>query len=108
MHINIEVAKPVLSNKIGGLSGSSIKPIAVRCVYELSNLGLPIIGCGGVVRWEDAVEFILAGASAVQIGSAVSTSWLGIFDDINRGIKSYLARKGYDSIKELIGIARSR
>lgn len=108
MHINIDVAKPVLSNKIGGLSGSSIKPIAVRCVYELSNLDLPIIGCGGITTWEDAIEFILAGASAVQIGSAVSISWLGIFDDINHGIKSYLERKGYASIRELVGLARSR
>ncbi len=108
MHINIEVAKPVLSNKIGGLSGPSIKPIAIRCVYELGSLDIPIIGCGGVTRWEDAIEFILAGASAIQIGSAVSISWLNIFDEINEGIKNYLARKGYKNIKELIGIARSR
>ncbi len=106
MHINIEVAKPVLSNKIGGLSGSAIKPIAVRTVYELSTLDIPIIGCGGIARWEDAIEFILAGASAIQVGSAVSISWLNIFDEINEGIKSYLVRKGYNSIKELIGLAR--
>ncbi|GIU71448.1 MAG: dihydroorotate dehydrogenase [Candidatus Nitrosocaldaceae archaeon] len=107
MHINIEVCKPVLSNKIGGLSGLPIKPIAVRCVYELSNaVDIPIIGCGGISRWEDAIEFILAGASAIQIGSAVSISWLNIFNEINKGIKSYLERKGFNSIKELIGIAR--
>lgn len=107
MHINIEVCKPVLSNRVGGLSGPAIKPIAVRSVYELSSLDMPIIGCGGVTRWEDAIEFILAGASAVQIGSAISVSWLNIFNEINEGIKSYLVRKGYKNIKELIGIARS-
>ncbi|RMF28965.1 MAG: dihydroorotate dehydrogenase [Candidatus Nitrosothermus koennekii] len=107
MHINIEICKPVLSNKIGGLSGLPIKPIAVRCVYELSNtVDIPIIGCGGISRWEDAIEFILAGASAIQIGSAISISWLNIFNEINKGIKSYLERKGFNSIKELIGIAR--
>ncbi len=106
MHINIEACKPVLSNKVGGLSGRAIKPIAVRCVYELSkSLDIPIIGCGGISSWEDAIEFILAGASAIQVGSSLSTSWLGIFNEINEGIKRYLERKGFKSIKEAIGIA---
>ncbi len=107
MHINIEVQKVVLSNTFGGLSGPAIKHIAIRCVYELSDiLDIPIIGCGGITRWEDAIEFILAGASAIQIGSAISISWLSIFDEINQGIKGYLERKGVKSIKELIGVAR--
>ncbi len=107
MHINIEVQRHVLSNKFGGLSGPAIKPIAIRCVYELHNaLNIPIIGCGGITKWEDAIEFILAGASAIQIGSAISSSWLNIFNEINHGIKLYLERKGFKSIKELIGIAR--
>ncbi|MEK6944814.1 MAG: dihydroorotate dehydrogenase, partial [Thermoproteota archaeon] len=63
MAIDVETERPILSNKIGGLSGTPIKPVAVRCVYEISTMyDIPIIGCGGVSSWEDAVEFILAGA----------------------------------------------
>ena len=69
MTIDIETGMPVLSNKIGGLSGKSIKHIAIRCVYEISkNLQIPVIGCGGIFTWQDAIEFLLAGASAVPIG----------------------------------------
>ncbi|MFQ6025831.1 MAG: dihydroorotate dehydrogenase, partial [Nitrosopumilaceae archaeon] len=72
MAIDVETKMPTLSNKIGGLSGPAIKPIALRCVYEISTeFDIPIIGCGGVSNWEDVIEFFLAGASAVQIGSAV-------------------------------------
>lgn len=69
MAIDTETFRPILSNKFGGLSGPSIKPIAVRCVYEIfENVKIPIVGCGGVSDWQDAVEFFLAGASAVQFG----------------------------------------
>ncbi len=105
MVIDVERCMPVLSNRVGGLSGRSIKPIAVRCVYELYREGIPVIGCGGVYDWSDAIEFILAGASAVQIGSAIGDRWLHVFNDINLGISSYLRRKGFKSIKELIGLA---
>ncbi len=105
MVIDIERCIPVLSNRVGGLSGRSIKPIAVRCVYELYREGIPVIGCGGIYDWSDAIEFILAGASAIQIGSAIGDRWLDVFNDINLGISSYLRRKGFESIKELIGLA---
>jgi len=105
MVIDVERCMPVLSNRVGGLSGRSIKPIAVRCVYELYREGIPVIGCGGVYDWSDTIEFILAGASAVQIGSAIGDRWLHVFNDINLGISSYLRRKGFNSIKELIGLA---
>ncbi|MCK4424450.1 dihydroorotate dehydrogenase, partial [Candidatus Bathyarchaeota archaeon] len=73
MAIDPETATPILSNKIGGLSGPAIKPIAVRCVYEIYEIvTVPIIGCGGITSWRDAVGFLLAGASAVQIGTAVA------------------------------------
>ena len=72
MAIDAETQRPILSNGIGGLSGTPIKPIALRCVYEISSrYDVPVIGCGGISTWQDAVEFILAGASAVQVGSAV-------------------------------------
>ncbi len=88
MTIDIQTCSPVLSNKIGGLSGRSIKPVAVRTVYEISKkIGIPVIGCGGIFTWEDAVEFILAGASAVQIGSGIGNIGINIFKIISRNVQ---------------------
>ncbi len=107
MAIDVETEQPILSNKIGGLSGTPIKPIAVRCVYEISSkFNIPIIGCGGISTWEDAVEFILAGSSAVQIGSAVGDNWIQVFDQINNGIRQYMNRKGFSTIEEMVGRAK--
>ena len=107
MAIDVETGRPILSHKIGGLSGSPIKPIAVRCVYEISSkFDIPIVGCGGVSSWEDAVEFLLAGASAVQVGSAVGEKWTGVFSEINNGISKYMERKNFTKIKEMVGIAK--
>ena len=107
MAINVETRKPVLSNKIGGLSGTPIKPIAVRCVYEISSkFDVPIIGCGGISTWEDAVEFILAGACAVQFGSVLGEHWTEVFADINIGIQNYMEQNGYSSIGEMVGRAK--
>ena len=109
MAIDAETARPILSNKFGGLSGTPIKPIALRCVYEIaSKHKIPIIGCGGISSWEDAIEFFLAGASAIQIGSSIGDNWIGVFDDINKGIQQYMMRKGYSRIKEMIGIAQKQ
>ena len=106
MSIDIETQMPFLSNGIGGLSGKGIKPIAIRCVYEISkNLDMPVLGCGGVYTWEDAVEFMLAGASAVQMGSVIGDRWLDAFPNIIRGIGSYLEKKGMTSVMELVGLA---
>ncbi len=107
MAIDVETQRPILSNKIGGLSGTPIKPIAVRCVYEISSeYKIPIIGCGGISNWQDAVEFLLAGASAVQIGSAVGDGWIDVFDEINKGILQYMEKKGFSKIEEMIGRAK--
>ena len=107
MGIDVETTRPLLSHKIGGLSGSAIKPIAIRCVYEISSkFDIPIIGCGGVSDWEDAVEFILAGANAVQVGSAIGEKWIGVFSEINNGISKYMEKKGFSKIKEMVGIAK--
>jgi dihydroorotate dehydrogenase (NAD+) catalytic subunit len=105
--IDVETQRPILSNKFGGLSGTPIKPIALRCVYEISSkYDIPIIGCGGISTWEDAVEFFLAGASGVQLGSAIGDNWVGVFDDINKGILDYMKRKNYSTIKEIVGLAK--
>lgn len=111
--MNTETGEPLLSNKIGGLSGRPIKPIAIRTVYEISkNVGIPVIGCGGIYTSEDAVEFLLAGASAVQMCSAVvRNSYVApyirpeIFNQVNRGIKHYLKIKGFKSVVDIAGMA---
>ncbi|MBS7614888.1 dihydroorotate dehydrogenase [Candidatus Bathyarchaeota archaeon] len=109
MAIDVETARPILSNKIGGLSGGAVKPVAVRCVYEIYKaVKVPIIGCGGVRTWKDAVEFMLAGASAVQIGSAIAFEDLAVFKSITDGICKYLERKNVKSVNEIVGMAHRR
>ena len=107
MAIDVETQRPILSNKIGGLSGTPIKPIAVRCVYEISSqFDVPIIGCGGISKWEDAIEFILAGANAVQLGSAIGDNWIEVFGNINDGIENYMEKNGFEKISEMVGLAK--
>jgi dihydroorotate dehydrogenase (NAD+) catalytic subunit len=104
--IDVETQTPILSNIRGGLSGPAVKPIALRCVYDVfETVKIPIFGCGGVADWRDAVEFLLAGASAVQIGTAVAMGERSVFQDINRGIVKYLQRKGYGRVSEIVGLS---
>jgi len=104
MSIDIDTRLPVLSSKFGGLSGPAIKPIAVRCVYELAaTLKIPVIGVGGITSWKDAVEFILAGASAVQIGTALLWKELSIFSEVADGLSAYIKRNGMTGVAELVG-----
>jgi len=105
--IDVETQMPVLSNIRGGLSGPAIKPVALRCVYDIFEAlpETPIIGCGGVTDWRDAVEFFLAGASSVQVGTAVATDEPKVFEDINKGLTIYLKKKGYGSVKDIVGLS---
>ncbi|MEM2672405.1 MAG: dihydroorotate dehydrogenase [Candidatus Hadarchaeales archaeon] len=104
MVVDVYSKRAVLSNIVGGLSGPAIRPVALRCVYELHrNLSIPIIGCGGVEDWKSAMEFILAGATAVQVGSAVVTRGLGIFAEICKGLSNYLKREGVQNVNNLVG-----
>ena len=106
MAINAETTRPILGNQVGGLSGPALKTIALRCVYEIYHTTrLPVIGCGGISGWRDAVEFMLAGAVAVQIGTAISSKGLEVFRSINDGIKRYLETKGFESVREIVGIS---
>jgi dihydroorotate dehydrogenase (NAD+) catalytic subunit len=107
MAIDTETMRPTLSNIKGGLSGPAVKPIALRCVYEIREElpDVPIIGCGGIMDWRDAVEFLLAGASAVQIGTAIALKDIEVFKSITRGIETYLRRKHYRSVKEIVNLA---
>ena len=106
MTINVDTGMPILSNKIGGLSGIPLKPIGVRCVYEISKkVTIPVIGCGGIFTWEDALEYILAGATAIELGSVIGYEGLKAFNQIKLGIIRYLEKKGYKNIKEIVGLA---
>lgn len=106
MCIETETARPLLANKFGGLSGPAIKPISVRCVYDVyRSVDVPVIGCGGVTTWQDAVELMFAGASAVQIGTAIAFKGPGVFSSITMGMDAYLKRKGYKNVKDIVGLA---
>lgn len=109
MAIDVETAMPVLGNRVGGLSGPAVKPVALRCVYEVyERVRVPIMGCGGVVDWRDAVEFLLAGASAVQIGTAVSLEGSNVFRSVALGVRRYVGSKHFESVKEIVGLAHRR
>lgn len=104
MTIEVETGRPALTHKSGGLSGGAIRPIAVARIYELyEQLKVPIIGCGGVSRWEHAVEMILAGAAGVEVGTALYDGY-GVFGEINKGISEYMKRKKFRSVKEMVGL----
>ena len=106
MAIDTETIMPILSNKTGGLSGPAIKPVAVRCVYEIyEQVKVPIVGCGGITNWRDAVEFLLAGASAVQIGTAVALKGPNVFKAVARGISAYLKKNNFRSVNEIVGLS---
>ncbi len=103
MAIDIERRKPVIANNTGGVSGAGIKPIAVRMVYETSHaVKIPVIGMGGITCAEDAVEFLLAGASAVQVGTQNFTDPLAC-PKIIEGLNDWCDRHGVKEIKELVG-----
>ncbi|MGQ4911922.1 MAG: dihydroorotate dehydrogenase [Candidatus Thorarchaeota archaeon] len=105
MKIDIQQMRPVLGNKVGGLSGPPVFPIAVRCVYEISRaVSVPVIGVGGVSSWEDAIEMHLAGASAIQIGTALMTN-MDIFSEIKAGVNQYLKDHDIKEVSEIVGVA---
>jgi dihydroorotate dehydrogenase (NAD+) catalytic subunit len=109
MVIDVETMMPILANKTGGLSGPAVKPIALRHVFNVfERVTVPIIGCGGISDWQDAVEFLLAGASAVQIGTAIATEGPTVFRKVTRGISSYLARKRIRSVREIVGLSHRK
>lgn len=103
MAIDAEKQIPLLSTITGGLSGPAVKPIALRMVWQVSHgVKIPVIGLGGIMNWKDAIEFFLAGASAIQIGTANFIN-PACCDEIVKGIDNYLERHSYDSIKDIIG-----
>lgn len=106
MKIDLEVRKPILSNKFGGYSGKAIKPIGIRCVYEIAeNVDIPIIGVGGILTGEDAIEYFMAGASAIQIGSGVYYRDLDIFKKVCTEIERWMKDHDNNKLSEIIGVA---
>ena len=104
MKIDLETGKPILSNRFGGMSGPAVKPIALRCVFDVYEaVEVPIIGVGGVRDYRDVVEFLYAGARAVQVGTAVMYDGLDVFNKINKGLEKFMVQRGYRSIGEMIG-----
>ena len=106
MAIDIRARRPVLSTVFGGLSGPAIKPVALRAVYQVAGaVDVPIIGCGGVSSGEDAIEFIMAGATAVQVGTATFANPNAPLDVLD-GIERFMADAGVSGVRELVGAAR--
>lgn len=105
MAIDVHSKRPVLGNVTGGLSGPAVKPVALRCVWEAAQaVSIPIIGMGGIVSWQDAVEFLLAGASALALGSGLLVN-PRLPLEILKGLQEYCTREGIDRIHALTGLA---
>ncbi len=106
MKIDVERQSFVLANKTGGMSGPAVHPIAVRMVYECSNaVSIPIIGMGGISTWQDAVEMMLAGATAVSVGTANFYNPTATLE-ILQGLKDYMLRKNIEDVNDLVGAVK--
>jgi dihydroorotate dehydrogenase (NAD+) catalytic subunit len=106
MRIDIETGNPILNNKFGGLSGPAVKPIAIKCIFEVfDSVKIPLIGVGGIRNYEDVIEFLYAGASCVQIGTSIMYDGMDIFGKILTGLERFMDDKGYGSVNEMVGIA---
>ncbi|MBI4991135.1 dihydroorotate dehydrogenase [Candidatus Gottesmanbacteria bacterium] len=106
MVIDIKTKKPVLGNKRGGVSGPAIKPVAIRCVYDVYDaVKIPIIGMGSITTWQDAVEMMMAGATLVGVGSAVFFRGYKVYGEIKQGLSDYIEKEGIKNLKELVGMA---
>ena len=106
MIINIEAKKPVLAFKVGGVSGAAIRPISIRCVYDIyESVKIPIIGTGGIMNGKDAVEMLMAGATAVGIGPAIFYRGIDVFKKICNEMSDWMKKNGYKSVDEIVGAA---
>jgi len=106
MIIDIKTKTPILGFGMGGVSGPALRPIAVRCVFDLyKTVTIPIIGCGGVGSGRDLIEMMMAGAAAVELGTAIYERGPGVFQKICAEAEAFLVENGYGSITEVIGLA---
>lgn len=108
MAITPELRMPSLANKYGGLSGPALRPIGVRAVYDIcEKVHVPVVGVGGVGSGRDALEYIMAGASAVQVGTAILSRGLGVFNEVTKEMASLLEEAGFRSVSEAVGVAHA-
>ena len=103
MRIDINSRRPILHNNVGGMSGPAVFPVAVRMVWQVANrVKIPVIGMGGIAKWQDAVEMMLAGASAIQVGTAMFSDAYAPVKIID-GLNEYLDKNGIESVSEIVG-----
>jgi dihydroorotate dehydrogenase (NAD+) catalytic subunit len=106
MVIDLESGRPILTNRIGGMSGPMIKPLAVRCVWDICKVvKVPVIGIGGITSGEDAAEMIMAGAKAVGIGTAVYYRGIDVFGKVSKELENFMKKHGYKKLEDFRGIA---
>lgn len=105
MVVDVDMGAPALANSYGGLSGEAVRAVGVRCVHEIaSSTGLPVVGVGGVATARDALEYIMAGATAVQVGTAIRSKGPGIFSGLADELRGWLEGRGRSSLSEVRGI----
>ena len=106
MRIDIKTKRPILKNNVGGLSGPAVFPVAVRMVWQVANaVRIPVVGMGGISTWEDAVEMMMAGASAIQIGAAIFNNPYAPIEIVN-GLEKYCDDNGIKNISEIVGTVK--
>lgn len=109
MVIDINKKRPVLGAKKGGVSGPGIFPIAVRCVYEIyEEVKIPILGMGGVTKWQDTVEIMMAGATLVGVGTATYLKGMKVYDELKKDLSEYLEREKISKLNDIIGTAHEK
>ncbi len=107
--ISADLRMPILRNVYGGLSGPAIKPVGLRCVYEIrDSVDIPIVGVGGIETGEDAIEYLMAGASAVQIGTSILTRGLDVFAKVCGEMSAWMDANGYARVADLVGAAHGK
>lgn len=105
MVIDIQTGQPILDFKVGGISGPALRPISIRCIYDIyKSVKIPIIGCGGITYGKDAVEMIMAGAQAVQIGTGVYYRGVDVFKKVRAEIEDFMQQKNYQSLNDFVGL----
>jgi len=107
--IDVRLRRPVLSHGLGGLSGSAIKPVGLACVWQIYEaVSIPVIGVGGIMRAEDALEYVMAGARALEVGTAVAFEGIRVFARLTHDLSSLLDELGYDRVEDAVGAAHTR
>ncbi len=106
--IDVRLRRPVLSHGLGGLSGPAIKPVGLACVWQIyERVRIPVIGVGGIMTAQDALEYVMAGARALEVGTAIAFQGVGVFTSLDRDLSALLDALGYARLEEAVGVAHS-